>query len=87
MTVTPVTIRNKVTEKQAVQVTTDNLQDIAQWSGGYEGTDPDNPRVLIKTLEGTMEARPGWWVIRGLAGEFYPCSDEIFEQSYEVVDG
>ena len=38
---------------------------------------------LIPTLEGVMEASPGDWVIRGVAGEFYPCKPDIFEQTYE----
>lgn len=39
----------------------------------------------IKTLEGKMLAQPGDWIIKGLAGEIYPCKSEIFEQSYELV--
>lgn len=39
--------------------------------------------VEIKTLEGTMLASPGDWIIRGVAGEFYPCKPEIFEATYE----
>ena len=35
--------------------------------------------VDIKTLEGTMSADPGDWIIRGLAGEFYSCKPDIFE--------
>lgn len=39
----------------------------------------------IKTLEGSMLAKPGDWIIRGVAGEFYPCKPDIFEQTYEKV--
>lgn len=39
--------------------------------------------LAIDTLEGTFYAPPGWWVIKGLAGEFYACESEIFEKSYE----
>lgn len=39
--------------------------------------------VKIHTLEGDMDAPPGWWVIRGLQGEFYPCRTDIFADSYE----
>lgn len=38
--------------------------------------------VAIQTTEGTMEARPGWWVIRGVKGEFYPCAPEVFTATY-----
>lgn len=33
-----------------------------------------------------MPARPGDWIIKGVKGEFYPCSNEVFEQSYDKVD-
>jgi len=40
----------------------------------------------IFTLEGTMKASPGDWIIRGIHGEFYPCKPDIFEKTYEKVD-
>lgn len=40
---------------------------------------------LIPTLEGTMQAFPGDWIIRGVQGEFYPCKSDIFEATYERV--
>jgi len=27
----------------------------------------------------------GHWVIKGLKGEMYPCSEEVFERSYEEI--
>jgi len=39
----------------------------------------------IQTLEGTMTASPGDWIIKGVQGEFYPCKPDIFEQTYEAV--
>ena len=41
--------------------------------------------VLIRTLEGTMAARPGDWIIRGVLGEYYPCKSNVFEANYESV--
>jgi len=40
----------------------------------------------IETLEGTMKAQQGDWIIKGVQGEFYPCKPNIFEQTYEAVD-
>jgi len=37
----------------------------------------------IRTLEGAMQVSPGDWIIKGIAGEYYPCKPEIFEASYE----
>jgi len=38
---------------------------------------------IVKTLEGDMIARPGDWIITGIAGEKYPCKDDIFKKTYE----
>jgi hypothetical protein len=45
------------------------------------------PCIKIDTLEGTMHADPGDWIIRGVKGEFYPCKPDIFETTYEPVRG
>jgi hypothetical protein len=38
---------------------------------------------LIETLEGTMRADDGDWIIRGVKGELYPCKPDIFAATYE----
>ena len=43
--------------------------------------------ALIHTLEGTMRAENGDWIIRGVAGELYPCKPDIFARTYEPVEG
>lgn len=40
----------------------------------------------IPTLEGLMTASPGDYIVRGLAGEFYPCKPDIFIGSYERIE-
>ena len=37
----------------------------------------------IKTLEGTMIAKAGDFIIRGVQGELYPCKADIFMVTYE----
>ena len=39
--------------------------------------------MLIDTLEGSMIARSGDWIIRGVKGELYPCKPDIFAATYE----
>ena len=35
-------------------------------------------------MEGrSLDARPGWWFIRGVEGEFYPCKPSVFAATYE----
>ena len=42
--------------------------------------------LSISTKEGIMAVMIGDWVIRGIAGEYYPCKSDIFEKTYEKVD-
>jgi len=44
-------------------------------------------RLLIPTLESPHEANQGDWIIKGIKGEFYPCKPDIFEETYEKVEG
>lgn len=41
----------------------------------------------IKTLEGTMRGLKGEYIIQGVKGEIYPCKPDIFEATYETVEG
>jgi hypothetical protein len=40
--------------------------------------------LTIVTLEGDMVAKEGDWIIKGIEGEFYPCKDSVFKESYEL---
>lgn len=67
----------------------------ARWMEEYEVPEVDTEysgdsliipeRITISTLEGDMAANVGWWVIRGVKGEFYPCDPDIFEKTYTEV--
>lgn len=52
-----------------------------------KATDEATPIIgmQIPTLEGTMLATQGDWVIRGISGELYPCKPDIFEKTYDAV--
>ncbi len=41
--------------------------------------------IYIVTLEGTMRADIGDWIIRGVKGELYPCKPDIFDATYDPV--
>jgi len=41
--------------------------------------------LYINTLEGTMKAEVGDYIIKGVKGELYPCKPDIFEKTYEEV--
>ena len=42
--------------------------------------------IVVVTLEGQMLARRDDWIIRGLAGELYPCKPTIFEATYDPAE-
>lgn len=62
--------------------------DIPQWF--VEKIEVDESIVLeevkIETLEGTMVANYGDWIIKGVKGEIYPCKDDIFQETYIEVE-
>lgn len=41
--------------------------------------------MVIPTLEGSMRADHQDLIIKGVAGEFYPCKPDIFTASYDEV--
>ena len=62
--------------------------EICEWIGGesYVEFDKNTVRIGIPTLEGSMIASEGDWIIKGVNGEFYPCKPDIFEKTYELVE-
>lgn len=89
--------RKKPVVIEAVQYTGDNLREVLDFTGKHPRFDEwfssfedyqrhvaaDRQAFKIITLEGTMEALPGDWIIRGVKGEFYPCKPDIFVATYE----
>lgn len=81
--------RKRPVEVQAIQWfdTPESTKEVAEFKPdgvAFVETKPDGRRRLqIPTLEGTMEATPGDWIIKGIQGEIYPCKPEIFHATYE----
>jgi hypothetical protein len=78
-----------VIEAMLYDGTEDGWRDVTDWANEvWFRVDGDQPKraLEIHTREGVMRADPGDWVIRGVAGEFYPCKPDIFEQTYEEVE-
>lgn len=76
----------------AVQFTGENAPDLINWMQGahvaaIRSHHRDGARtcIEIETLEGTMTADPGDWIIRGVKGELYPCKPDIFAATYEAA--
>ena len=88
----PLTFRKLPVEFEAIRWTGKNMEDVAK----FMGTVPPPPEIMeqletgeatlnIETLEGEHIATIGDWIIRGVAGEYYPCKPDIFAQTYETV--
>ena len=91
----PMRYRKKPVVIEAMQVLDDIRvhQQICEWarSSTEEGKiipvvmSRFDSHLLIHTLEGTMHAQLGDFIIKGVQGEFYPCKPDIFAQTYETA--
>lgn len=52
---------------------------------GLDNENRHNTVMFINTLEGVHQANLDDYIIKGIAGEIYPCKPDIFEKTYEVV--
>ena len=74
--------RKKPVVIEAMQLTDSNEIKVTEFMGLGEGKLTADG-IEIETLEGTMKASIGDYIIKGVQGEFYPCKPDIFEQTYE----
>ncbi len=89
--------RKKPVVIETIKHTGGNLREVLDFTGKHpswskwfadfdayqDHVNADRQVFKILTLEGTMEASPGDWIIRGIGGEHYPCKPDIFEATYE----
>lgn len=77
--------RKKPIVIDAVQYTGGNWQEVFEFCkcslGGFVGL--NGGEFIINTLEGQHIASVGDYIIKGVAGEFYPCKPSIFADIYE----
>jgi hypothetical protein len=90
------TFRKRPVEVPAIQWRGDNRDDLVAFAGmHFDVLDPedrancDDPEATAQILD-VLHATwvlvyTGDWIIKGLKGEFYPCRDEVFTESYERV--
>lgn len=81
-------VRIKPVEVEAVQWKGNNINEILKFTGNtQENIDIECSFFTISTLEGKMAAEIGDWIIKGVAGELYPCKPDIFYKTYEIIEG
>lgn len=90
----PKRYRKKPVTVEAMQLTLDSANAVAEWVLANGGEIPNagadelgRPFLVIRTLEGDHRASEGDYIIKGIKGEFYPCKPDIFEATYEVAEG
>ena len=72
---------------EAIQWTGDNKLDISEFVKDSEKKyEFKGSALFIHTLEGSMRASKGDYIIKGVEGEFYPCKPQIFEKTYSDAD-
>lgn len=88
----PMLFRKRPVVVKARRFTRHDDVDLAHWCKGelINTVDPETGAVThaqidITTPEGVMAALIGDWIIRGVAGEHYPCKHHIFEATYEPL--
>ena len=80
---------------EAIQWTGKNLREIIDFTGlddSIKHSSWEEYEALVKkeglkifTLEGIHMASINDYIIKGVAGEVYPCKPDIFEKTYEAV--
>lgn len=94
--------RKKPVEVDAVQWKGTNIREVLdfcyadkRWQEGIESEYVNGPGIGhvpplgtldIPTLEGTMTASAGDWIIRDVRGELYPCKPDVFEATYDSAE-
>lgn len=81
--------RKKPLEVEFIQFTNMvHAGEIERWTNLSAVYNDDNGSeiMFIDTLEGSMIAKHGDYIIKGVDGEFYPCKPDIFHKTYDVLD-
>lgn len=71
----------------AIQFNDANVELIREFTGGkLSAFHRKNNHLYVNTLEGLMMIHVDDYIVRGIKGEFYPVTKEIFELTYEELN-
>jgi hypothetical protein len=88
------TYRKKPVDVAALRWTGDNDAELTRFTGSLFNTlptegqvyDPEfTAEVFDKLHSRWIPLRTGDWILRGVRGEFYPCEESVFAETYEQV--
>lgn len=78
---------------EAVQLTSENQQEVAQWCHGQtvvehdaEDYDITYSAINVETFQGTVRASEGDYIYKGASGHFYVRRPGIFARSFKEVE-
>ena len=86
-------------EVEAIRWTGDNAEQIKAFVGQRDNGECrfllpgeitgawEHPHVYEDNHRQWIAVLPGYWVVRGTRGEFYPCDPDAFAETYEEEDG
>jgi hypothetical protein len=82
--------QRKINYVDAVRYTGDNWSEIRKFvpwtpAGDIMYAHEFEP-IRIRTPNGYVQAHPGDWICRDVAGKYYPCADDIFRATYYVEE-
>jgi len=78
--------RKKPAVIEAIEWSGLNVEEMEEFAGSAFGIIHSNFSFEVVTLEDTMRAEVGDFIIKGVKGEFYPCKPDIFEMTYEKLN-
>jgi len=67
----------------------DHTREIPQWvvqnlmAGTFKAG--HNGSIVVTTNHGPVHVKPGEWLLQSGAGEYYPCTDEVFKTNYVLA--
>ena len=90
-------VKKKPVEVEAFQLTEDMLSDnygedkyligeYSNWLSGENCIWANNQFFQVMTLEGGVKANVGDYIIKGVNSGVYPCREDIFKKTYEVLE-
>ncbi|QIL50088.1 hypothetical protein G7084_01375 [Weissella coleopterorum] len=59
---------------------------IHEWDNSMGNIKSYDDGLLILTLEGSMTAKIGDYIVKGTKGEIWPVRKDIFEETYDIVE-
>jgi hypothetical protein len=87
--------RKKPVVIEAIQFHGSNVSDVREFTGTLffavvYPPDRDDPEVVAEVWDKLHSTWVGvkldQWIIKGVQGEFYPCDEQVFEDTYEPVE-